>query len=79
MYSVPPGVHIGFRVWPGICVLKKVNKTMNSMHSEMIGALEIIWLADFFCGGPDCKYFGSVAIWFLWQLLNSAVVAQKLP
>ena len=52
---------------------------MNSMHSEMIGALEIIWLADFFCGGPDCKYFGSVAIRFLWQLLNSAVVAQKLP
>ena len=49
------------------------------MHSEMIGALEIIWLADFLCGGPDCKYFGSVAIWFLWQLLNSAVVAQKLP
>lgn len=41
MYSVPPGVPISFRVWPRICVFKKVNKTMNSIHSEMIGALEI--------------------------------------
>ena len=37
-------------------------------------------LANSFCNGPDCKYFGSVAIWCLYgNHSNPAVLAQEQP
>lgn len=56
---------------PSVMRLNHISKLGNLLQS-------LIGLANFF--GPDCNYFQALqSIWFLSQLFNLVIVAQKQP
>lgn len=50
---------------------------MESREIESVRSVE--WSANFFCKGPDGKYFALPAICSLSYLLNSVIVACMQP